>query len=124
MLHLILWRVFSALRRVLVAPLLALVLDDLTQLPPLALALTLGPFSLPLAASGVLPFDWWVWYVVLVAWASDMAYFAYFVESERTWSDRARSLVDSLRWDRYRVATDGGDSGPDHAADQGGDGRE
>jgi len=107
MIHLVLWRVFSTVRRILVAPLLALVLGDLSVLPSLALTLTLGPLGAPLAAGGVLTFDWWVWYVVLVAWASDMTYFVYFVDSRDSWVDR---LTDHLPSRGARtVATDGGE---------------
>ena len=107
MIHLVLWRVFSTVRRILVAPLLALVLGDLDLLPSLALALTLGPLGAPLAVGGALTFDWWVWYVVLVAWLSDMAYFAYFVDSRDSWIGR---LTDHLPSRGARtVATDGGE---------------
>jgi len=49
--HLILWRVFSSVRRLLVAPVLWLVLGDATALPGIALALALGPLAAPLAVA-------------------------------------------------------------------------
>lgn len=76
--HLVLWRTFSSLRRLLPAPLVAFILGDAAILPHVALAFALGPFALPIALWGPFSFGGWVWYVVLLVWTADMTYFVYY----------------------------------------------
>ena len=77
--EIVMWQTYSTLRRILFAPLVAIVFyGSLAELPGIALVLGLGVFSLPILIAGVVSFDPLIWYVIALIWASDMVYLAYF----------------------------------------------
>lgn len=77
--ELVMWQGYSTLRRVLFAPLIALVFfESLAQLPEIALTLALGVFSAPLLIAGVVTLDPLLLYVVALVWTSDLVYLAHF----------------------------------------------